>query len=76
MNYAREINPRGRALKTVGYQAMGCVVGRHADLDTVADHHLYPVFLHSTGKDASNCHVVVALNFHGTAAEYSLYNAF
>jgi len=55
---------------------MGCVVGRHADLDTVANHHLYPVLFHSAGKDAPDYHVVFALDFHGAATEHPLYNAF
>lgn len=55
---------------------MGGVVGRHTDLDTVPNHYLYPVFLHPAGKDAPDCHVIVALDFHGAAAEHPLYNAF
>ena len=55
---------------------MGCVVGRHADLDTVANHHFYPVFFHPPGKDTPDYHVVFTLNFHGSAAQYPLYNAF
>ena len=37
----------GEALKAVGNQAMGCIVGRYADLNAVANHHLDPVFFHS-----------------------------
>ena len=55
---------------------MGCVIGRHADLDTVANHYLYPVLFHPPGKDAPDYHVVFTLDFHGAAAEYPLYNAF
>ena len=34
-------------LKAVGNQTMGCVVGRYADLNAVANHHFDPVFFHS-----------------------------
>jgi len=37
----------GEGLKAVGNQAMGCIVGRYADLNAVTNHHLDPVFFHS-----------------------------
>ncbi len=37
----------GECLKAVGNQAMGCIIGRYADLNAVANHHLDPVFFHS-----------------------------
>jgi hypothetical protein len=61
--------PQGEGLKAVGNQAMGCIVGRYADLNAVANHHLDPVFFHSAGQNTSHRDVIFTVNFHGTTAK-------
>jgi hypothetical protein len=48
---------------------MGCVIGGDADLDTIPNHNLDSVFLHSSGKHAPYGDVVVTLNFHCAATQ-------
>ena len=48
---------------------MGCIIGRYADLNTVANHYLDPVFFHSARENTSHRDVILAFNFHGTTAK-------
>ena len=48
---------------------MRSVVRRDADLDTVSDHDLDSVSLHSSGKYAPYRDVIITLNLHGTATQ-------
>jgi len=60
--------------KTIGDQPMGGVIRRYADLYPVTLNYLDPVFFHSTGKDAGDHNVIIALNFHGPSAHDPGYN--
>ena len=64
---------RKQVSETVGYQSMGCVVRRDADLHAVPNHDFDSVFLHPAGKDTPYDDIVFTLNFHGTAAQNSGY---
>ena len=48
---------------------MGCIVRGNADLNTVADHNLDPVLFHPARKHTPYSKIIVALDFHGAAAE-------
>lgn len=56
-------------LVTVGYQAVCCIVRGYADLDSVADHDLDPVLLHSSGQHAPYHDIIVTFNFHAAATQ-------
>ncbi len=57
------------SLESVSYQTMRCVIWRHADLDPVSHHHLYPVLFHASRKDTPDCDIIVTLNFHGATTQ-------
>ena len=52
------------------------IVGRDTDLDTVSLDDFNPVFLHPSRKNSPYHHIVVTFNFHGSAAQNPVHNAF
>ena len=56
-------------LEAVGYQAVGCIVRRDADLNAVSNHDLNSVFLHSSRKHTPYGNVVITLDIHGAATQ-------
>ena len=52
-------------LEAIGDQAVGGVIRGHTHLNSVSNHDLYAVFLHTAGENAPYGHIIFALNFHG-----------
>lgn len=56
-------------LEAVGYEAVGCVIRRYANLNAVSNHDLNAVFLHSSRKHTPYGDVVIALDTHVAATQ-------
>lgn len=75
--YLKSVDLTGvRLFKTIGYKAVGGVIGRYANLYPVSLYNLDPVFFHAAGKDTCNNDVIFALNLHGPPAHNPGHQAF
>ena len=57
--------------ETVGNQSVSRIIGRDINLYTIALDNLNPVLFHASGKDPSNHDIIITMDLHGTAAQYS-----
>ena len=72
LNCVKEIEDSAdRSLIAVGNQSMCCIIRGNADLDTVSNHYLDPMFLHAAGQHTPHNDIIFTLDLHTATAQNS-----